>query len=260
MSIAALLYRLRPLLPERFGTVLLDSFWERFWEDEAKELGAELSLVPLASGGAGEDPSLASLPLRGSERAQLIERVAGCYPFKRALELGCAFGQNFYTLARLFPKSEFLGLDLDPHRVDSGNVLLREEGIANATLLNGDIRGLGELGGAKFDVIYSCASLLYLSGDEIVPVFEEIRSAKPKFVVLLEQNVEKSDPRHSGDPARGFPTAEGGGVAPYWHRDYGALLEKVFPESRRSIVPVPAPRWRTEEWHKFASLILVELR
>lgn len=260
MSIAPLLYRLRPILPERFSELVLDSFWERFWEEEAHVLGPELGQMPLAGGAVQDDPELAALPLRGSERAQLIEQVARCYPFSMALELGCAFGQNFYYVARLFPKAEFFGVDLDPLRVDSGNVLLREEGILNATLMAGDIRSVDELRGYRFDVVYSCASLLYLSADEIESAFEAIKSLTPKWIVLLEQSVGLDDPRHTGDPARGFASVQGGGVAPYWHRNYRALLQRIFPRAHVSERKVPAPRWTTEEWRSYAMLTVAKIR
>lgn len=260
MSIAPFLYRLRPILPERFSELVLNSFWERFWLEEERMLGSELGQVPLLSGAVQNDPDLASLPLRGSERAQLIEQLARCYPFSTALELGCAFGQNFHHLAHLFPKAEFLGIDLDPLRVDSGNVLLREDGILNATLMAGDMRALAALEGTHFDVVYSCASLLYIPAAEIEPVFLAVKALKPKWVVLLEQNVGEEDPRHVGDPGNGFASVEGAGVAPYWHRSYPALLRRVFPEATLSEHKVPAPRWRTEEWRSYAAITVAKIR
>ena len=260
MSIAALLYRCRRVLPERVSELLVDAFWERFWQDEERALGDDLGRVPLASGAVTEDPTLEGLALRDSERAQLIERVASYYPFTTVLELGCAFGQNFYTLAKLFPKAEFLGIDLDPTRVAPGNVLLLEAGISNATLIEGDVRALEGLGKIRFDVIYSCASLLYLPAVDVVNAIAALKQFAPRAVVLLEQNVDASDPRHGGDAAQGFSTSAGGGVAAYWHRDYRLLLERVFPEAKVAVVQIEAPRWATEEWRKYGSLIVAEFR
>ena len=70
----------------------------------------------------------------------------------RVLELGCAGGGNLIPMAWHLRDSEFVGIDLEAGQVREGQGLIKELGLSNITLMQGDILQLGdELG--QFDYI-----------------------------------------------------------------------------------------------------------
>src|ERR1700691_1662051 len=74
--------------------------------------------------------------------------VAHC----RVLEIGCNEGANLIPMAYAIPGSEFVGFDLAGLRIERGQERIRELGIRNVRLFQGDLLELGnELG--QFDYI-----------------------------------------------------------------------------------------------------------
>lgn len=70
----------------------------------------------------------------------------------RVLELGCAGGGNLIPMAWRLPGSEFVGIDLEARQIQDGVALVRELGLGNIRLEQGNILELGdELG--RFDYI-----------------------------------------------------------------------------------------------------------
>lgn len=72
----------------------------------------------------------------------------------RVLELGCATGMNVICLGEALPESEFVGIDLSPTQIESGNDLIRRAGLKNVRLQAASITDLDESWG-KFDYILS---------------------------------------------------------------------------------------------------------
>ena len=70
----------------------------------------------------------------------------------RVLELGCATGMNVICLAEALPNSEFVGLDLSPSQIETGNRLVKQAGLKNITLRAASITDVDESWG-KFDFI-----------------------------------------------------------------------------------------------------------
>ena len=74
--------------------------------------------------------------------------VAQC----RVLEIGCNEGANLIPMAYAIPASEFVGFDLAGLRIERGQERIRELGLRNVRLIQGDLLQLGdELG--QFDYI-----------------------------------------------------------------------------------------------------------
>jgi SAM-dependent methyltransferase len=74
--------------------------------------------------------------------------VAQC----RVLEIGCNEGANLIPMAYAIPASEFVGFDLAGLRIERGQERIRELGLRNVRLFQGDLLQLGdELG--QFDYI-----------------------------------------------------------------------------------------------------------
>jgi SAM-dependent methyltransferase len=70
----------------------------------------------------------------------------------RVLEIGCNEGANLIPMAYAIPASEFVGFDLAGLRIERGQERIRELGLRNVRLFQGDLLGLGEELG-QFDYI-----------------------------------------------------------------------------------------------------------
>jgi len=70
----------------------------------------------------------------------------------RVLELGCASGGNLIPLAARFPNAVFVGVDLSERHAREGKSLVRDLGLKNITIRQGDIAAL-DVSGAKYDYI-----------------------------------------------------------------------------------------------------------
>jgi methyltransferase-like protein/2-polyprenyl-3-methyl-5-hydroxy-6-metoxy-1,4-benzoquinol methylase len=72
----------------------------------------------------------------------------------RVLELGCATGMNIICLAEAYPQSEFVGVDLSPSQIETGNDLIRRAGLKNVRLQAASIMDVDESWG-EFDYVLS---------------------------------------------------------------------------------------------------------
>ena len=96
----------------------------------------------------------------------------------RVLDIGCADGANLLGMAAYLPDSEFVGIDVAPNQIATGEALRAAAGLSNVSLLTADLRDPPDLG--QFDYIiahgiYSWiptaarASLLTLCGQWLAP-------------------------------------------------------------------------------------------
>lgn len=74
--------------------------------------------------------------------------VATC----RVLEIGCAAGGNLLPMAARLPRASFVGIDASREQIAAGRHKATRLGLANVTLLQRDVRSLGEELG-RFDYI-----------------------------------------------------------------------------------------------------------
>lgn len=99
-----------------------------------------------------------SLPFRQSHpnRLATVATLMGLSPPPvqdcRVLELGCGRGDNILPLALELPHAELLGIDLSRRHVEMANEAIRELGIGNARVEQGDISRLPETLGT-FDYV-----------------------------------------------------------------------------------------------------------
>jgi len=70
----------------------------------------------------------------------------------RVLELGASNGSNLIPMAATLPESEFVGIDLAKHPVEQGQELIRELGLKNIRLCQGDLAEVDAAWG-EFDYI-----------------------------------------------------------------------------------------------------------
>lgn len=70
----------------------------------------------------------------------------------RVLELGCGSGGNIVPMACQLPASEFLGVDLSRHAIESGQEMIGQLGLSNVKLQHRDIMSISAADGS-FDYI-----------------------------------------------------------------------------------------------------------
>ena len=241
------LMRARPFLPERFWRAVRDLYWRKFWKRETRAQQEQIG---------SDAPQLA-----GSERATLIEAIADRYPFKTALEIGSGFGQNGTILGPLFPRAEFTGIDPDFSSLEQGRRILSVQGINNVALVQAFAEDLSQFPSASFDLVFSCAALLYLGPDQIERAAGEmVRLCAPAGggVVLMEQHHAGGD--WAGRRIERAEAASGyGAPTGYWIRDYAELFKRAAPGKNVTVRSVANPVWSVEQWKSFAALIEVEV-
>lgn len=234
--------RLRSYLPEPLWRKIRDLAWRRYWRAEearqSKSHGRPVSGLAL------------------SERGTLVERIGDHYPFASVLEIGCAYGQNFHTLAPLFPAVKMLGIDRSRDSIEGGNVVLRESGIMNAVLEVGEGENLERFANRSFDIVYCSACLLYVRANTVERVVKEMLRVARKRVLILEQHAENPS---FPNQALGTFVQRPGDVQGYWIRDYRALLKRFIPEDRFTLTRVPKPSWAQEQWRDLAYLVDVQV-
>jgi SAM-dependent methyltransferase len=236
------LFVLKPLLPGFVWRIFRNSFWEKHWEEVHREQEQQLQRPC---------PKLAN-----SERAVLIEAICDNYPFASILDLGCAYGQNFDVLSPFVPSVKMLGADSDPARVAGGNAFFVEKGITNVMLFNADITDLKLFESKVFDLVISCASLLYLDPEQIVLAMKEaFRVGKNKLIfVELHREDESEEGLKFGVSERRIED-----YSQYWIRNYKLLLSDFVPVERIKIKKIPTPIWAVEKWQEYGAIIEVTI-
>lgn len=91
-------------------------------------------------------------PLRLATMARLFGLSPASPSRCRVLELGCADGANLIPLAELYPDSEFVGLDLSSRQIEAGREVVRQVGLPNIRLEQGDLLTF-DPGEQRFDFI-----------------------------------------------------------------------------------------------------------
>ncbi len=235
------LLRLRPVLPAPLWQFLWRRHWDVFWKKELEVQRAQLR---------GYAPS----HLLGSERALLCEGIAESYPAASLLEVGCAYGQLFQTIAPLFPELKLTGIDADEERVEGARAAIFKSGIRNTSLLVGRAEDLSRFADKSFDLVVTSAMLLYVEPKYIEGVISGFMRVGRKRLLLLEQHLDDDK------ATLGLPGNQKRGEPPYWLRDYRRLLRLFLPPERISVRPVTRPLWLSEEWQQRGCLITADLK
>ena len=234
--------RLKPFLPESIWRSLRNGFWKKYWSN--------------VEGSERERLGVNALPLRGSERAVLIEAVCDASPFESLLEIGCGHGQNFIFLAPLLPNTKMLGIDISDASVRGGNELITNLGLINISLVRDDCRNLSRFADKSFDCTICSGFLLYVGPELIERVLKEVTRISKRRIIILEQHLENPnfDQQHLGVHVAQPPPRQG-----YWLRDYRKLLEGIVKPEQIRITKVLHPIWEAEQWKQYAHLIEVSL-
>ncbi len=80
-------------------------------------------------------------------------------------DAGSGSGLNAFRLARRFPSSTFLGVEIDPGLVSRCQAQLRTEGLGNLAFFQGDLTQLQ--GAERFDLIYNIDVIEHIEEDRL---------------------------------------------------------------------------------------------
>jgi SAM-dependent methyltransferase len=236
-----LLMKLRPVMPTLLWQPLRNAYWRHYWKREENEERRQTGRTGLG-------------PIAGSERAVLTETIADSYPFSSLLEVGCAYGQNFHSLAEEFSDVRFVGVDVEATRIREGQALLERRGFSSVTLLQGDGADLSQFADKSFDIVVTCACLLCVGPDKIDRVLSEMLRVCRKRLLLLEQHESLNPEGESSPCCKSLRRTDG---TNYWVWDFEGLFKKVAAGTNITVTPIPSPRWHMESWQTSASLISV---
>ncbi|HYN80889.1 MAG TPA: class I SAM-dependent methyltransferase [Gemmatimonadaceae bacterium] len=84
----------------------------------------------------------------------------------RVVDLCSGTGANIYHLSKRYPKSTFVGVDINPDNVERGNAFFQSRGIGECRLEVGDIYNLDPKYVSEFDGVVSFQSLMALPKGE----------------------------------------------------------------------------------------------
>ena len=132
--------------------------------------------------------------LNHPHRQLLIEKVGEFQPCLRILEIGCGYGPNLYLIAKRFPKTEIVGIDINPLSIQEGNKWLTQKNISNVKLLVGKTDYLNQLPDKSFDIVFTDATLMYIGPDKIKKTIQEMIRITRRAIVLFEWHCENNDP------------------------------------------------------------------
>jgi ubiquinone/menaquinone biosynthesis C-methylase UbiE len=239
-----ILFSLKRILPRFLFAPIRRYFWRVYWakerEVEKRELGKE----------APDGPVL------DSERAVLLEKIVDQHPFEALIEVACSWGQNFFTLSEFFPDTPFVGIDRDEEAIAYGRNIFASKGRDNISLHLTDARNLSMFEDKSFDLVVSCAFLLYVWPDDVAPVLREMFRVGRRKIILMEQH--KPNPPGNKNYIGTFHNFKLQ-VPGYWVRDYQELFLQYVEAPKIKLTKVKNPRWPQEQWKDLAHLIEIDL-
>jgi len=94
------------------------------------------------------------------------ERLMSSESELRIVDLCSGTGANIYHMSKRYPKSTFVGVDINPDNVERGNAFFKTKGIDECRLEVGDVYNLDPKYVSKFDGVVSFQSLMALPEGE----------------------------------------------------------------------------------------------
>ena len=238
---ASYLMALKNMFSPKLWPYVKPCFWAMFWTIERIRLRSVFKIIPQS--------------IIGSERATLIETIAEQAPFDSILEIGSAYGQNFRLLSKMYPRAKIFGIDSSLECVDGGQKLIDEEKIQNVKFICADCTCLDMIGDKSFDVVFTCASLLYVHRAKIGLVIKEMLRVSRKALIFVELHHE--NPYHDYHGA-GVCVLRETGIGSFWVRDYIKLLSLFVPSSHITMKKITSPIWTGEPWDLCGYCIVVK--
>jgi len=171
---------------------------------------------------------------RHHERNYFVcDKIAQFYPAS-VLEIGCGCGNILYLLAKQFPLIQITGIEINPVAVRCGTEWIKEEHISNVSLQEGRAERLTSVADKNFDVVFSCAALMYVTPDHIRDVLWNMIRLSQKAVLLVEMH-EETMKKYLGE----FHLPNN------WKRDYRKIFNEIgLNDDRIRIEPIPERLWQ----------------
>jgi len=106
---------------------------------------------------------------------------------KKVIDLGCGPATQLIRIARLNPDTHFIGVELSPNMIESARTFIRDQGVTNVEVIEGDITRLDGIADQSVDGIVSTMTLHHLpSLTHLRACFQQIhRVMKPNSGLYL---------------------------------------------------------------------------
>ncbi len=159
---------------------------------------------------------------------------------KSFLEIGSNCGNRLIPLALKFPKTHFVGVDINRDAIIIGQEYIRERAIPNVTLLQFDITAeeFHEfLKGNYFDIVFSWATLIYLHPLDLVRLLRSLLIGTKRFVFIEQMYSRKNKFFPRSLPARNFLQ---------WKHDFIGIIEDELNSNQNLVFTyssVPSHIW-----------------
>jgi len=188
--------------------------------------------------------------LNHPHRPFLLEKISTFQPFCNILEVGCGYGPNLYLLARKFPKTELMGIDINPLSIQEGNKLLMKKKISNVTLSVDKVDKLSKFQDKSFDIVFTDALLMYIGPDKIKEIIQKMLRITRQALILVEWHWgnQNKDPYGLGIYHFGC-----------WKRNYIHLLRQFISEKQIRATKIPQKLWPAGDWGEMGYVIEVIL-
>jgi len=181
-------------------------------------------------------------------RKLLVEKISHYLPLS-ILEIGSNCGPNLYLIAKKFPNTKIIGIDINQVAVLKGNELFAREGISNVNLLTRKADTLDQFQDKSFDIVFSDAVLMYIGPDKIKKFIKELIRISRKVLIFVEWH-ENSEKDKKGLGIYHFS---------HWKRNYKNLLKQFVDEDQIHITKIPEELWLGKDWGELGYVIEVTL-
>lgn len=111
--------------------------------------------------------------------------------YSSALEIGCNWGPNLQMIASNRVVDKLVGIDISKDCIEVGTELFAKSTNSNVLLIHGKATELNKEVQGKYDLVYSWACLMYISGSDIKNVMKQILGKAEKRILLAEFHTEE---------------------------------------------------------------------
>lgn len=215
-------------------------------------------------------------------RSLLLEKISSYAPFSSLLEIGCGYGPNLYLVAKNFPNTKLIGIDINSLAVQRGNNFFKEKGFSNVRLSVGKVQKLDRFDEKQFDIIVTDAMLIYIKPDDIMSSIREMLRIG-KVLILNEWHcyniflaictdfyycfkLKYEAIKFSGEKIDILsylfrPRSVSLGLyTGHWTRDYITLIKQFIPKEKITITKIPKNCWDDRKWLRWGAIIEVDNR
>ena len=219
-------------------TIVREKFGERQLPDRIPEpevMDAEENVGAFATAGRVPGAVEAAQVFHAGRTVQVL---AGC---RRVIDLGCGPATQLARLAEMLPNTAFVGVDLSPGMLEEASDHVRERGLDNVELAEGDITRLAGFEDNTFDGVMSTMTLHHLPDiQHLEACFAEIgrilKHDGALYLVDFNRLKSRKSIRYFANMDPKLPAAfredyENSLCAAFLERDFAAVTDASLPPS-----------------------------